>query len=38
MLGASLAVRIHHPPITSLEQLVESDHEILIMQNTSVYQ
>jgi len=37
MLGASLAVRIHHPPISSLAELIESNHEILAMQNTSTY-
>ncbi len=38
MLGASLAVRIHHPPISSLAQLVRSDNPILIMRDTSVYE
>jgi len=37
MLGASLAVRIHHPPIASLQELVQSDHEVLAMRGTSTY-
>eukprot|EP00094_Tigriopus_californicus_P005526 TCALIF_05323-PA protein Name:"Protein of unknown function" AED:0.12 eAED:0.09 QI:0/0.5/0/0.66/0.5/0.66/3/0/312 len=37
MLGASLAVKIHQPPIRSMEELVVSDLSVLISQGTSVY-
>ena len=37
MLGASLAVKIHTPPINSLEELVNSDHPVLVENGTSVF-
>lgn len=38
MLGASLAVKIHQPPIRSMEELVVSDLSVRISQGTSVYE
>lgn len=37
MLGASLAVKIHHPPINSVAELISSNHPVIIMNGTSIY-
>ena len=33
MLGASLAIKIYHPPFSSLEEILDSSHQILVTQN-----
>ena len=37
MLGASLAVKIHHPPVRDLEDLITSKQRVIITNGTSVY-
>ena len=37
MLGASLAVKIHHPLVRSLDDLLNSPYPVLVKNNTSVY-
>ena len=37
MLGASLAVRIHHPPFRSVEELLRISTPVMIENGTSIY-
>lgn len=37
MLGASLAVKIHHPPFQSFEELLRISTPIILENGTSIY-
>ncbi len=36
-IAASLAIRVYKPPVTSFEDVLESDHIIMVSEGTSVH-
>ena len=37
MIGATLAIKIFKPPVSSLEDVLDSDHILLVSNGTSVH-